>query len=231
MTEGAVASGSRAWLWRWLAGMAILVIWQLLTGAGFVSPLILPSPLEIAIALSQAAASGELWLHLGPSLQRVAAGWAIGAALAIAAGAAAGRAGVEFPTGNSRIAAVSPVAALALLPLFVIWFDGGDAPIVAATACGVFPPVAAAVCAAARERRDTETGSWSSLRNTSTIAVWVVAISEMIAADEGIGRLVIESGRQLRTEQMLAGVAVLCLLGVAVSQFLALFTRLMRRRA
>ena len=92
------------------AGALVFVIglWQIGSTSGFISELILPSPLAVANALWYLVASGELWPHLGASL------------------------------GLALISALFPVPKIALVPLFIIWFGIGEASKVATLAFGVF---------------------------------------------------------------------------------------------
>lgn len=53
----------------------------------------------------------------------------------------------------------------------------------------------------------------------------LLVAAEMIGANRGIGALVLASGNLMRTDQLLAGVVVLSLLGLAVSGMLAFAER------
>ena len=51
----------------------------------------------------------------------------------------------------------------------------------------------------------------------------------MIGADEGLGAFVLTAGNLMRTDQLLAGVAVLSLLGLAAAGLVSLAERLLLR--
>src|SRR3954454_15067597 len=59
----------------WIALALVIAIWQFAGSAGLVNPLFLPTPLAIARAIYQLAASGALWHHLSVSVMRIGAGW------------------------------------------------------------------------------------------------------------------------------------------------------------
>ena len=53
----------------------VLAVWQGASASGWLSPIFLPSPADIARALSDLTLSGELWRHLSVSLVRIGLGW------------------------------------------------------------------------------------------------------------------------------------------------------------
>src|SRR5467141_1154553 len=69
----------RQWV-SWLFFAVAIAAWQAGSDARLIDPLFLPSPLQIATALRDLAAGGELARHFGASLARIGAGWLIGAA-------------------------------------------------------------------------------------------------------------------------------------------------------
>src|ERR1700737_4883731 len=69
----------RQWV-SWLFFAGAIAAWQAASEAGLIDPLFLPSPLQIAGALRDLAAGGDLARHFGASLVRIGAGWLIGAA-------------------------------------------------------------------------------------------------------------------------------------------------------
>jgi NitT/TauT family transport system permease protein len=57
----------------------------------------------------------------------------------------------------------------------------------------------------------------NSFRVTSSIAIVLLVAAEMIGADRGIGAFVLSAGNLYDTDNLLAGIVVLSLLGLAVS--------------
>lgn len=68
-------------------------------------------------------------------------------------------------------------------------------------------------------------GILSGLRIAASIGIVLLVAAEMIGANRGVGALVLASGNLMRTDQLLAGVVVLSLLGLAVSGMLAFAER------
>ena len=100
--------------------LGLVALWQAGASAGVIPTLFLPPPLAIGRALVQLAASGELWKHLGASLQRLAIGWSLGTVLGIAVGFAVGVSSWARSPGMAVVSALFPIPKIALVPLFII---------------------------------------------------------------------------------------------------------------
>lgn len=103
---------------------ALLGVWQLASGR-LIDPFYLAAPTEIWASLSSSAASGELWRHLGVTLQETLIGFVIGTLLALAAGVALGRAPRVAQVLDPLLVALNATPRVALAPLFVVWFGIG----------------------------------------------------------------------------------------------------------
>ncbi len=222
-----------------LAGLVLL--WQAAASAGLISTQFLPPPLAISRALEQLAVSGELWNHLGASLQRLAIGWSVGTVCGIVAGFLIGVSTWARSPGMAVVSALFPIPKIALVPLFIIWFGIGEGSKIATLSFGVFFPTvintAAGVDALPRGlvrmgqafglRRSTILwqivlpGALPSIlagfRVTSSIAIILLVAAEMIGAERGIGAFVLQAGNLYDTDNLLAGIVVLSLLGLTVA--------------
>lgn len=78
------------WTAPWLLPLALFALWSLGAEQGWISQQVLPAPAQVWQTLSELAASGDLWLHVWASLQRVLVGFAIGALLGLLLGSAMG---------------------------------------------------------------------------------------------------------------------------------------------
>ncbi|MGQ0675643.1 MAG: ABC transporter permease [Rhodospirillales bacterium] len=233
----------------------ILALWQATVAGGVVNPLFLPAPSSILGALHALAESGELWRHVLASLYRISTGWLIGASSGLAAGFAIGLFGIARSIGVPLVSALFPIPKIALLPLFILWFGIGEPSKVATIALGVFFPTAVAAFGAvdnaprnlirmaqsfgvpAREivRKvvlpAALPGILSGFRISASIALILVVAAEMINAQHGIGALVLIAGNLMQTDQLLAGVVVLSVLGLLIAAALGwLERRLLRWR-
>jgi NitT/TauT family transport system permease protein len=239
----------------WVAFAVVLVIWQVALSLGLVSAVFLPSPWSILIALANLALSGELWRHLSVSLLRIGWGWAIGTVAGLALGIAIGLYSLARAIGLSFVSALFPIPKIALLPLLILWLGIGEPSKVATIALGVFFPTVIATFSGidavprglirmaqsfgmpmpAIVAKIVLPGALPSIiagaRVSAATALLLVVAAEMIGAQEGIGAFINTAGNLMQTDQLMAGVVVLALLGLVVGGLLsALERRLLRWR-
>ena len=239
----------------WIALLLAIVIWQAAGSAGLVNPLFLPAPLAIARAIYQLTASGALWQHLSYSLLRIGVGWALGTLAGIAVGFSIGLFGHARSVGITLISALFPIPKIALLPLLILWLGIGEEPKIATIALGVFFSTAISVYSGVDAvprnlirmaqsfnvpfstivRRVIWPGALPSIlagfRISASVALLLVVSAEMIGADYGIGAFVLQAGNLMQTDQLLAGVVILSLFGLAVGKLINLLeTRLLHWR-
>jgi ABC-type nitrate/sulfonate/bicarbonate transport system permease component len=230
----------------WIALLVVLALWQLVGGLGLVSALFLPTPLAICRAIYQLAISGALWRHVSWSLMRIGVGWALGTVAGVAVGFAIGLFTTARSVGITFISALFPIPKIALLPLLILWLGIGEEPKIATIALGVFFSTAISVYSgvdavprnlirmaqsfnapfATIVRRVIWPGALPSVlagfRITASIALLLVVSAEMIGADAGIGAFVLQAGNLMQTDQLLAGVVILSLFGLAVGKLISL---------
>ena len=224
-----------------IAGLAaFLGLWQLAFAMRWVNPVLLPGPIEVARAFAKLAMSGELAAHLAASLSRIAIGWALGVAGGVALGVAIGLSTIARSIGIPGVNALFPIPKIAIMPILILWLGIGEASKVATIALGVFFPMAVATFAAIDDvprnlvrmaqsfgvpfadvvRKVLLPGALpgilSGFRISASIALLLVVAAEMIGADRGIGAFVMQAGNLMQTDQLLAGVAVLSILGLVI---------------
>ena len=237
---GGFEPAGRRWA-SWLAFVAIIALWQIASSTGLLSAVVMPSPLAVVNALHDLAASGKLERHIGESLYRIGLGWLIGTAAGLAVGLAMGIFSVARAIGIPVTAALFPIPKIALLPLFILWFGIGESSKVATIALGVFfPTVISAYSAVDNVPRNlirmaqsfgvpapaivakivlpgAMPGILAGFRISSSIALILVVAAEMIGAEYGIGAFILAAGNLMQTDQLVAGVVLLSLLGLAIS--------------
>ena len=253
--HGAVPFRARGFAPRDLpwAGAATLIglvaLWQAASSAGWVDTTFLSPPASIGRALYHLAVSGELWKHLGASLQRLAIGWSVGTVCGVLVGFAVGLLSWARSPGTAIVSALFPIPKIALVPLFIIWFGIGEGSKIATLSFGVFFPTVLAtrggVDGVARNlvRMGQSFGlsRWAVLRRivlpgalpailgafrvTASIAIILLVAAEMIGAEQGIGAFVLQAGNLYDIDNLMAGLVVLSVLGLLVA---ALISRLER---
>jgi len=230
----------------WAALTIIVALWQLAGTLSLINPLFLPPPLAIGKALYQLAMSGALWQNLAASLLRIGVGWVLGTAGGIIVGFAIGLWRIARSVGITFISALFPIPKIAVLPLLILWLGIGEEPKIATIALGVFFSTAISVYSgvdavprnlirmaqsfnvpfATIVRRVIWPGALPSIlsgfRITASIALLLVVSAEMIGAEHGIGAFVLKAGNLMQTDQLMAGIVVLSLFGLAVGKLISL---------
>jgi ABC-type nitrate/sulfonate/bicarbonate transport system permease component len=239
----------------WIALMLTLAVWQLAGSTGLVNSLFLPTPVATVSAIYQLALSGALWQHLSWSIMRIGSGWILGTLAGVIVGFAIGLSSLARGVGITFISALFPIPKIALLPLLILWLGIGEEPKIATIALGVFFSTAISVYSGVDAvprnlirmaqsfnvpfssivRRVIWPGALPSIlagfRITASIALLLVVSAEMIGAQFGIGAFVLQAGNLMQTDQLLAGVVILSLFGLAVGRLINwLETRLLHWR-
>ena len=226
----------------WLVFFLLIAAWQVASSAGWLPPLFMPSPAAIVRALVELWLNGTLVEHISASLKRIIPGWIIGTAAGLAVGLAMGIFSAARAAGLPVVSALFPIPKIALLPLLILWFGIGEPSKVATIALGVFfPTVISAYSACDSVPRNlirmgqsfglpatdivrkiilpgAMPGILAGFRITASVALLLVVAAEMIGAQYGIGAFVLQAGNLMQTDQLLAGVVILSLFGLAVGK-------------
>ena len=140
--------GLRAVLARLLPLLALVGLWQL--AAWWVAGPLLPTPRAVLAVLLREAASGELWLHLGLTLVRVAVAFALSMTLGIALGVAMGRSALLNRLLDPLLVTLLNIPALVVIILLYIWGGLNELAAVAAVVINKVPTVAVTLREGAR---------------------------------------------------------------------------------
>jgi ABC-type nitrate/sulfonate/bicarbonate transport system permease component len=222
---------------RLLSPLGVLLLWELAARAHWIDVRLIPAPGTIFAELGRLTLSGDLPRALLVSLYRVAAGFAIAAAIGVAIGALMARSAVAETILDPLVELLRPVSPLAIFPLAILWFGIAEAskifiialacsfPIILNTYAGV-RGIDVALFRAARSlgagpaeifRTVVLPGSlpqiFTGLRLAWGIALIVIIAAEMIGATRGIGYMVLEAQQTFRVERVFAGIFVIGALG------------------
>jgi NitT/TauT family transport system permease protein len=190
--------------------------------------------------------SGALWQHVSVSVMRIGTGWILGTVTGVIVGFAIGLSSLARGVGITFISALFPIPKIALLPLLILWLGIGEEPKIATIALGVFFSTAISVYSGVDAvprnlirmaqsfnvpfetivRHVIWPGALPSIlagfRITASVALLLVVSAEMIGAEFGIGAFVLQAGNLMQTDQLLAGVVILSLFGLAVGRLINL---------
>lgn len=226
-----------AWI-SFVAIIFLLAIWEIICRSGFVSSLFLPAPSAILKALFKLITSGELSRSLAASLYRILLGFVLGGIIGLIIGLVTGTSALIDRIGTPIVNALYPIPKIALLPLFILWLGIGELSKVTIIALGVFFPVAMNTYSGVKNvdpllikvSVSFNAGWWltmkavvlpsalpvifAGLRLAAGTSLLLLVAAEMIAAQEGIGALILHYGDLMITDRLMAGVIVLSLLGL-----------------
>ncbi|WP_105567619.1 ABC transporter permease [Microbacterium halophytorum] len=259
--KGAAAQRAPFWSRTWvrIAGgfvvpVVIFAAWQFVTVTGLVPPYRLPSPGSVAAAAGELIRSGDLWLHIAISLQRVVLGFVFGAIIALAFSAVVGLSRAGAVLLAPILVALRAVPSLAWVPLLILWMTVGEESKVTLIAIGAFFPVYTTVADALRhvDPQLVEAGRtfglrrWSLFRTVQLPAVvpsvvsglrlalaqaWLFLVAaELIASSMGLGFLLSDSQTSGRVDRIILAIILLALLGTLTNGILVLVEKAVLRR-
>lgn len=217
-----------------------LLLWQLLTTGGvrlWLSFDKLPPPTAVLAALQTQLGSGVLHQDVLASLGRIGAGFALAGVLGTLVGVALARSRLAEDSIGTLVAIVRPIPAIALVPIAILLFPTSEQGIVAITAAAAFFPVAVSTRHAVRAlppswedavrtmggsrpqvlARVVLPGALPGIVAGLSVGIgvsWVCVISaEMISGRLGIGYRTWQSSTVVDYPAVVAGMAVIGLLG------------------
>ncbi|MEJ0074771.1 MAG: ABC transporter permease [Alphaproteobacteria bacterium] len=234
------------WLLIWRNAFPFLVVgavWEIVARSGLFPPRLFPSLEAIAAAFWRLTLAGILPHHALDTLIRLGAGFALAAIAGVALGIAMGRSRLAEDIALPLVSISAPIPGLAYAPLFLLWFGLGNMsavllvafvsafPIVFNTWTGVKAVKEIWVRSAqAMGADDTRlfrhvilpgalpyilTGLRLGLAQAWRILVGV----EMLAAVPwGLGWMIFGAREFLNMDVMLAGVAVIAVIGLALEK-------------
>lgn len=226
-------------LLSWLAPVVLLIVWELLAQAGWLSPQVLPAPSKVVGTAFKLVASGGLLNDLGVSLLRAVAGFAIGASIGFTLGTMVGFSRIAEAAIDRSIQMIRAVPFLALLPLVIVWLGVGEAEKIFLVALGVTFPIYINTTLGIRQvdpklvelgrvqglgtldliRRIILPGALPSIltgvRYALATAWLALVVAETIGAQSGIGFLAMDAREFLRTDVIVLTIVIYALIGVA----------------
>ncbi len=228
----------------WLLPAALLGLWFLGAAQGWISPQVLPPPQFVWETLRDLAWSGDLWLHVSASLQRVLVGFAAGALLGLALGAAMGLSrNVEaylLPSFNALV----QIPVLGWLPFVLLLVGIGEPLKYILIAKAALVPVALNTLQGFRQTPPAlrEVGRvygytprqqvleivlphavptlFTGLRLGFTKAWLSLVVVELVASSEGLGYLIVYGRQLFQLDQVMAAVIVVGAIGYAIDRVL-----------
>ncbi|WP_407645024.1 ABC transporter permease subunit [Diaphorobacter caeni] len=234
--------------------IVLLALWFAATNLGWVKPLFLPSPQAVFQQfyeyLTGQANDKPLWQHFSASLLRVTVAFWLAFIVAVPLGIAMGMSRVARGIFDPPIEFYRPLPPLAYLPLIIIWFGIDETPKILLIFLSCFAPLALAARSGMRSAAQEQINAaysmgasyWQVIRYViipaalpdilvgMRIAIgfgWTTLVAaEMVAANVGLGQMVLNASNFLRTDIVIMGIIVI---GV-VAYIFDLFMRWVEKR-
>lgn len=221
-----------------------LALWEAAGRSGIVPGFFLPPLSQVLLSGWEMTISGEILTHIYASLLRIAVGFCAGAFSGLSVGLILGLSQRADDMANPLIAAAYPIPKIAVLPLLILWLGIGEASKVAVIGLGVFFPVAINARTGVRNvdpllvkaALSLGSGRWGVLRKVMLpaslpmifagfrlgigVALLLVVTAEMIAAQKGVGFLILSAADLMQTSRLLFGIMLLSAMGLIFSWLL-----------
>lgn len=226
-----------------------LLLWWLVTTFGKIDPKFLPSPGDVWAAFVRLWSTRELLRDTVASLWRVGVGFLLAVAFSIPVGVLMG----SFPSIRALLeplfGLVRYMPAPAFIPLLILYLGIGEEPKITLIFIGSFFFNSLMVMDTVKfvpkdliEATYMLGGNrWEALKQVilpyvlpgiidacriNLAAAWqLVIVSELIAANEGLGRRISVAGRFLKTDEIFVGLIVIGIIGLSFDLFFQYFLR------
>jgi NitT/TauT family transport system permease protein len=226
-----------------IGGFAVLVVWEAVCRAGWVSKLVLPAPSAIGIelwrAIREIAVGGPMRGHALITIDEILGGFAIGVALGFVLGVLIAEVATARRVLMPYLIALNAAPKIALAPLLLVWFGFGmGSKIVMAALIAFFPLLINVVAGFAAvdpaklklmrsfdaskpmtlmkvKLPDAMPTIFAGLKTAIVLAVVGAIVGEFVGAEGGLGFVIKQSEFQLDVAQTFAVIVLLSAIGIA----------------
>jgi sulfonate transport system permease protein len=223
----------------WIAPVVLIIVWETLAQAGWLSPQLLPAPSKVLRTAWKLTLSGSLLNDLGVSMLRAAAGFAIGGAIGFSLGTLVGFSRIAEALIDRSVQMMRAIPFLALVPLVIVWFGVGEGEKIFLVSLGVSFPIYINTTLGIRQidpkllelGRIQGLNTWQLIRRIilpgalpsiltgvrySLATAWLaLVVAETIGAQSGLGFLAMDAREFLRTDVIVLTIVIYALIGVA----------------
>lgn len=220
----------------------IIAAWGLASAYALVSPVFLPSPRQVVLALYNLVVTGfvdaTLAEHVGASLYRIFGALIASILIGIPAGIAIGTSRLGRGILDPIVEFLRPLPPLAYLPLIIIWVGIGEASKITVIALSMLPSIilstSAGVRGVSKDHVNAARSFGASRRQVLREVVlpsavpsiltgvrialgagWTTLVAaELVAATSGIGFMIQSAAQFLVTDIVIAGIVVIALIAI-----------------
>jgi NitT/TauT family transport system permease protein len=216
--------------------------WSLLAYGGLVRPEFLPAPHHVLQTAVELVSDGTLWTHVRASCFVILTGFAVASLLAVPLGILMGSFALVEALLEPIVDFVRYLPVSAMIPLLILWVGIDHEARIAVIFIGTFFQQMLLIAdVSAHVPRDlidvsytlgarrghvvsrvlvpaTLPGVMDALRITMGWAWTYLVVAELVAANRGLGYMILNSMRGLFTDRIFVGIMVIGLLGLATDQ-------------
>ena len=253
LSESASGKRGESRLAYYLYGMSTIAmfvaVWYLAAKFNLINRTLLPSPGEVVNAFADMVKTGELAEHVYVSMYRIALGFVLGLVTAVPFGLMIARIRLVRAFLEPILELIRPIPALAFLPLAILWFGIGEPSKLFIMWFGTFFVIIVSVIEGVydfdavylRVAKNLDANQMQmfcyvllpgilpfvleGMRQAVATAFRIIVSAEMIAAQAGIGFLILNSSLFYQTDRVIAGIIVLGVLGLSCDRLLIFVTR------
>lgn len=243
----------QSWGERSAALLAFFALWELLPRIGLVSSAFLSPPSDVLRAIYLLLDTGQLGKHVWASLQRSIAGLLLAVAAGVALGLAMGVIRRVEAFLDPLLQLFRQVSALALFPVFLLFFGIGETSKIAIIFWAAFWPVLLNTISGVKQvdklliHSAISMGAsrgfifykvilpaaapsiFTGVRLAGAYSITALVAAEMIGSHAGLGFLTLNSQEIFQIPSMYAGIVLLAALGLALNYVLALLEKRLTR--
>jgi len=216
--------------------LGFFLFWEIACLASGVSDLVLPRPSQVALVLIDKMPL--LWPHTVQTLYTTLAGFALGVMIGILVGVLIGSSRLAYDVAYPLLVGFSSIPKVAVVPLFVVWFGSGTVPaILTSMVICIFSVVVNVATGLASTEPELEDvlrvlGArkrdilwnvslpralpylFASLKIAITLSFVGTVLSETVAANKGIGTVMMIASGNFDVPLVFAGLVLLAIMGI-----------------
>jgi sulfonate transport system permease protein len=229
----------------------LLLAWEVAALGGVLDHRLFTPPSEIVARGWEMIVGGELWIHVGATVARLAAGFLLGAVAGIAVGLLMGVWRPARAALGPTFTALYALPKIAILPLLLLIFGLTETPKVLSVAISVFFVVQINTLAGIvqiddrilESARAYRAAGWrlfryvllpgatpsiiTGLRVSAGMAVIVVTAVEFVASNNGLGYLIWNSWQLFQPQTMFVGLITVSVIGALVTGLVVALERVL----
>lgn len=233
-----------ATLERFIALFLFLALWEVLPRVGVIDPFFLPPLSTVISTIVKMILTGELSQHLLASLRRTLTGFILGFAFAVTMGLIIGWFSRVERFADILLQSFRQTSALALFPIFILFFGIGEMSKAAIIFWGVQWPILLNTISGVKNidplliksARSMGASQWTIFRKvvfpaslpsiftgtrlSATSAVLLLIAAEMVGAKAGLGYMMFEAQQNFQIPRMYAAILIMSIIGFTANYLL-----------